>query len=423
MIGAASGRGWIGFAAANRPMVLAAVQGSGAKLSVVTTTSVPAQNGLILGSELLYHPPHISGKGGELGSVPLLANGRVGASGPVPGDPESKVSQEYGPRVFNAIRIGARTVWLIGGGESRGISSFKPRLWACCTETGEARELTSPVLARTPNAHSAQLGLDAAGKLWLAWSNPARMVELDPATLAPRTAPSVIPGGTPDKLTLLCDVACRVVEYDSGTTAGIFSWAPGERSRTRIVRPTRRGLHTIVPALLAASYRAGGLTVAYALAGGNPMTGASLVRVVRGDARGSRGRVVGSTEIPWSDPACSPQHGAERRLPQRGATRRSSPPASSPSGCTKELRAPSRSAPSFHSPASHLSRFPVLVLRRGLPAPRATHLTQARLGADRRPRPVQVGLASRPEQKPTPSVFADENHDGPPLAVPPLPRG
>ena len=64
----------------------------------------------------------------------------------------------------------------------------------------------------------------------------------------------------------------------------------------------RRGTHTIVPALLAASYRAGGLTVAYSLAGGNPRTSASLVRVVRGDARGSRGRVVGSTEIPWSIP-------------------------------------------------------------------------------------------------------------------------
>ena len=262
---------------------------------------MPAQNGLILGSELLYHPPHISGKGGALASVPLLANGRVGASGAVPGDPEPKVSQEYDPRVFDAIRIGARTVWLIGGGETRGINSRQPRLWACCTGTGEARELTSPVFARTPNAHSAQLGLDAGG-FWLAWSNPARMVELDPATLAPRTAPSVIPGGTPDKLTLLCDIACRVVEYDSGTTAGIFSWAPGERSRTRIVRPMRRGLYTIAPNILAASYRAGGLTVAYALPNGNPRTGASLVRVVRGDARGSRGRVVGSTEIPWSIP-------------------------------------------------------------------------------------------------------------------------
>ena len=191
----------------------------------------------------------------------LLANGRVGASGPVPGDPESKVSQEYGPRVFNAIRIGARTVWLIGGGESRGISSFKPRLWACCTETGEARELTSPVIARTPmptrhSSVSTQPGSSGSpGPTPREWSSS--ILRRLPCALRRASFPGGLRTSSLFYATSPAVSSNTTREPLPGSSRGRRASARARGSSVQRVA----GPHTIVPALLAASYRAGGLTV------------------------------------------------------------------------------------------------------------------------------------------------------------------
>jgi hypothetical protein len=92
----------------------------------------------------------------------------------------------------------------------------------------------------------------------------------------------------------------------------VYTWAAGERGWTTVVRSTekttvqtRRGPVTLSdqnawPNLLDASYRSADLEVAYYTTKGDRKTGAWKLRVVRGNARGARARIVGSLDIPAS---------------------------------------------------------------------------------------------------------------------------
>jgi hypothetical protein len=148
-----------------------------------------------------------------------------------------------------------------------------------------------------------QLGLDAGGRLWVAWLQygaavlgSVRIVELDPTTLAPRTAVALaVPNSrTSTGFELTCAAVCRVVMSRLG--GDIVSWSPGERSLSRLASGTRTN-----PAnLLAASSRYGGLTVAYSRSHSiSPLKSPVIaIRVVRGDSRGAHPRRVGSAAIP-----------------------------------------------------------------------------------------------------------------------------
>src|SRR5204863_988000 len=86
LVGSASGRGWMGFIDSQSRSTLGSLRRFGGRLSFAKTT-LAAQGPLsIVGSQLLYHLPDVSGTPGELRAVPLLANGKVGTPRAVPGD-------------------------------------------------------------------------------------------------------------------------------------------------------------------------------------------------------------------------------------------------------------------------------------------------------------------------------------------------
>ena len=262
-------------------------------------------------------PPHISGKGGELASVPLLANGRVGASGAVPGNPESKVSQKYGPRVFDAIRIGVRTVWLIGGGETRGINSFEPRLWACSprpARPGSSRRRSSRGRG-TPTRHSSAStqagGSGSPGPIPREWSSSilrrspralrraSFLVGLRTSSLSCATSPAVLSSTTrgSDCRDLLVDAGRALAHEDRPSNA---TRAPDHRAE-----PPRRLLPRRRPhgRLRATGRESQDECIP------DPSRARRRARLPRSGCRLDRDSVL--------DPTCSQQHGAERRVPQR----------------------------------------------------------------------------------------------------------
>ncbi len=172
----------------------------------------------------------------------------------------------------------------------------------CCSESGAA----SDVIARqSVQPEFVQLGLDARGRIWLAWLDTTgydavrgvpRLAELDP-TLAARSKALAPPALVADKIELACATSCRLVAQSAA--GDIVSWGPGERSPTRIAShytwPKGAAQPNQYPAfLLAASYRSGRLVVAYQQVS-RGRAGRDEIRVVRGDARGVRSRVVGAT--------------------------------------------------------------------------------------------------------------------------------
>ncbi len=187
----------------------------------------------------------------------------------------------------------------------------------CCDEAGAPRELTSlitRIVSEPPRGHV--LGVDAQGRLWLAWydgrgDNEVRIVQLDPSTLAPRTRTALVapvprvmpPALSTDQLALACTTTCRLVLAASvplssgGFGTRLVTWAPGERSPTTLelgLKPDKQG-HYRHPALLAAGTRGGRLAVAYSY--GSADYGTTL-NVAVGDARGRHLRTVGSIEQP-----------------------------------------------------------------------------------------------------------------------------
>lgn len=298
--GAASGRGWLGFGrgdSTSRSLVLGSLRRVGGKTQFAKAV-LPKSQGpmMIVGSQLYYHLPDISGKPGALRSVSLLANGGVGAPQAPPVDPESVPPSQYDPVVLDGIQVGDRAVWLLAGG---GSSAFY--LWACCTRTGELSPLTRLIDPKR-NMTSLQLGLDSRGRLWLAWLDllrrkswgAARLVELDPDTLSPRMPkPLVSPGSDTwvQPLRLVCGSFCRATAVS--LRGGIATWAPGERAATMMPLGTR--LH---PAgLLDMSFSSGKLVVGSSrtLTYRRPPWSAEQISIVRGDARGAHARRVRST--------------------------------------------------------------------------------------------------------------------------------
>jgi hypothetical protein len=337
VVGSASGRAWIGcgLAGGYGRLALFSFRSAGAALaSSVETRSLLVDGGapmnLIIGSQFVYHESSGSPGGavGELQTAPLLANGGVGEPRAVPDNPEKILPEELHPRVVTGVQVGARTVWMLAGGKSgEGGNEVKSYAWACCTGSGEAVDLSRYVFEgkAVGRAWSMQLGF-AGGRLWLTWipgfrsavAGYARMVELDPATLAPRTAkPLAVPGGPANGGSgsqLVCGAVCSVVKDGCcGGPFGIFTWAPGDRTATRLASGRsyatgdRNARDLDAPVLLAASYRSGRPTAAYVVKTrvDDPKVGqVEQIRVVRGD-----GRVVGSVDIPDAmNPSVNPKH-------------------------------------------------------------------------------------------------------------------
>jgi hypothetical protein len=210
--------------------------------------------------------------------------------------------------VLAGLELSDRTVWFLTGGTGFG----KQYMWACCSRDGALSDLTR-LANQKAGTYFVHFGLDTAGRLWLAWldvgastGRPVKLVELDPATLAPRTAAALtVPGiRTATAYDLTCAAVCRVVA--SRVEGDIVSWAPGERSPTRAVPGTR----TRPANLLGASYRSGGLTVGYAVSlPWNPRKGGLIaIRVARGDGRGAHARRVGAADIPSTLNPRDPDH-------------------------------------------------------------------------------------------------------------------
>jgi hypothetical protein len=291
VLGWASGRVWIGFVHGNAPLKLTSLRPTAGTLTAPSKAD-PLRVSIsgdmpTVGSDLVFQTPSLSPSDAQLRSVPLLASGKLGTPKDVPYDAAKAVPGLDFLRLNAAARVGGRDVFAFIGGTNVTANKTLHSLVVCCGASGAAADLTRLIDRR--QVDSARLALDERGRLWLAWRQPGsmRIVELDRETLLPRTKPHASPGGGVERLELACAALCRLVAQRHGAndTVEIVSWAPGERSRTTVVRSA---------ALLAASYRSGALEIAYQQWDGP----AQEIRVARGDARGTRSKVVASIEIP-----------------------------------------------------------------------------------------------------------------------------
>jgi hypothetical protein len=296
VFGSASDRGWIGFDPGSGRIALASLRDVGGKLTVARAPALQTsgETARIIGSNLVYREQLRA----DLRTAPLLQNGMVGPPSALANDPEKVPPQQYLPQVADGVQVGDRMVWLLGGGTGFG----KSYMWACCSSTGGLSNLTRFVDQKRGMLF-AQLGLDAAGRLWLTWLDhgravlgAVRMLELDPATLLPRTTAALgVPGSdTSTGLKLICAAECRVVM--SRLRGDIVSWSPGEHAPARLASGTR----TDPSNLLDASYRSGGVAVAYSRTRsiGALRNSVIAIRVARGDAHGAHARTVGSVDLP-----------------------------------------------------------------------------------------------------------------------------
>jgi hypothetical protein len=135
-----------------------------------------------------------------------------------------------------------------------------------------------------------------------------RVVELDAATLEPRTKTALVapvprvagPGLRTQSLAFPCAATCRLVVgsfHDRPTGGGgtrLVTWSPDERSATRLELPADPDAGD--PNLIAAGYRGSRLAVAYRQDSSERNT--STVKVVVGDARGARMRLAASVAMP-----------------------------------------------------------------------------------------------------------------------------
>jgi hypothetical protein len=307
VVGSASGRGWLGFAVGDgesRSTRLGSLRRAGGKPSFVTSSLPRSQRPMVIvGSQLYYHLPDISGKPGAIRAVTLQANGGVGAPRPLPDDPEAIPPRDYEPLAVAAGDAGDRVVWLVYGCRSSTLNGCRgrdERWWACCSSAGGLSDLTR-LLQRyrfDPRVGYPQLQRDLRGRLWLAWlesSRSVKLLELDPETLAPRTpvAASLPGGGNVQRAELSCAAVCRMVIEDF-TSGGILVSSPGRRTSVKMVSPTSR----VSPVnLLAVSDRSGDLVVASA----EFLNNGSKISLVRSDGRGSNPRRVGaSVTLPGS---------------------------------------------------------------------------------------------------------------------------
>ncbi len=282
-LGWASGRVWMALTGAGvDKMSVTSARVVGRGLSGFETTRMNASGyvRMFAGSELVYSVSKSNAD--SLVARQLLPNGRLGPP-TVPLNPKS-IAPNQNLSAAAALSVGGRAVWALPGGSRTGSV-----LWVCCAADGSGQNLTRFVNRQSTPARPVYLGLDGRGRLWLAWHDASgvKIVELDPASLVPRTAtPIRAPGRGVERFYMTCAATCRLVI--EAPMVGIHSWAPGERSPTMIARAVNVFGETRAPWLLAAAYRSGKLAVAYI-----PYDAPLGVRVVRGDARGARSRRVG----------------------------------------------------------------------------------------------------------------------------------
>ncbi len=285
-LGWASNRAWIAVTHA-RGMSATSGRVSGHTLRGFKTTIVGSnlRTRLVVGSELVSWVELADGKGPSLQTRQLLPNGGVGAPSAFPLELD-QIAPQHSIAPVTATSLGDRTIWALPGATKQ----FNPRgvLWVCCAEDGSALELTR-LIDRASAPGPVHLGLDGRGRLWLAWHDRSgvKIVELDPATLAPRGKALEAPGRSVERFELACAASCRLVIEAFDT--GIHSWAPGERSPT-VIAKAQPAMERF-PRLFAAAYRSGKLAVAYEAI--SPDSG--RIRIVQGDARGARSRLVGTT--------------------------------------------------------------------------------------------------------------------------------
>ena len=281
-VGWASGRAWVALTGAGgNTMSVTSARVAGRSLSGFETTRLNASMyvRMIAGSELVYSVSQTNSD--SLVARQLLPNGRLGPP-TVPLDPKP-IAPNQAISAQAALRVGGRTVWGLPGDSRTGSV-----LWVCCAADGSGQNLTR-FISRSSPPRPVYLGLDGRGRLWLAWHDASgvKMVELDPASLVPRTAtPIRAPGRVVERFHMVCAATCRLVI--EAYRVGILSWAPGERSPTTIAKAVNLFGERRAPRLLAAAYRSGKLAVAYI-----PNDAPLGVRVVRGDGRGARSRRVG----------------------------------------------------------------------------------------------------------------------------------
>lgn len=305
-LGWASGRAWFALTGpeGSLSMTVTSATVAGETLKSVKTTRLADEGAarLIIGSEFVYSTDRNSGGKLAYTTRKLLASGGLGAPSPTAIDPTTITTKAAYLAPQAAVLVGGRTVWALVGGTSR----LSPRgvLWVCCTQEGSGVDLTKLITSTAIPPLHVRLRVDDQDRLWVAWLDAyqttrasSRLVQLDPATLAPVrpkafTAPA--PGITASH-DLACAETCRVVMWQSRN--GLFSWAPGAGGPTKIdlPKPAKATIDSI--AFLAASYRSGGLAIAYAVPAAGRVYG-SEIRVARGDPRGRRLRVTGSSRIP-----------------------------------------------------------------------------------------------------------------------------
>jgi hypothetical protein len=248
---------------------------------------------VILGSSILVYP-----RDGATQIAELRSNGKIGGPHPLPGDPEAKAKalfkKDFTFRTQTAATVGGRTVWVME--RARASTRERPYMAACCTTSGEARDLTSLLSNRKQGvvSGSENLGVDSRGRLRLFWTDCVRFcrtgrnraVRLDRETLAPgapSTASQQVESRTPrGRLHLVCAAVCRAV---FGGWWAIQSW-DGQSPPKRIAGA--RGKE-----LMAAGYRRGKLIIAYEKYFPEPR-----IVVRKGNAKGLHLRTVRSTKIP-----------------------------------------------------------------------------------------------------------------------------
>jgi hypothetical protein len=170
----------------------------------------------------------------------------------------------------------------------------------CCSTTGTPTTLGS---LGTGYPNEITVGVDKRKHVWVAWLDYAgisadgstiRAVELDPATLAPKTTASKVIAG-PFKgattnvsgLTTTCGAVCHVV---FGNNRNVYSWTAGDATARKIIGGTALFVGASVD-------RKNRLLTAY-------VKGAKLV-IQRGDARGKGGKTT-SAAIPSTENLQSP---------------------------------------------------------------------------------------------------------------------
>jgi len=320
-VGWAANRVWLVTPYKDVP-ILRSASPSGGRLTSFAQTRVPVDAGVlvpfpIVDGELLVRKVDDYGTPGYI-SAPLLADGQLGPSKAVAYDDlftqakEATAAKLASVQLLDGMRVGTRVVWALDG--TRGCSGCLRYFLACCSESGAAVDLTR-FIERHLGVLFLHIGRDTRGRIWLAWLDRrqyphaargvARILELDPSTLEPRSDAVAIPRVVADRIDLACAGVCRLVAQ---TAAGnIVSWAPGERSPTRVASAWRLKIGSAPAWLLAATYQSGHLIVAYHGEKGKTQYADATVRddirVVGGDARGARPRQVAAIPVAYGWPA------------------------------------------------------------------------------------------------------------------------